>query len=44
MREEYMTPELTCVGKVNEVVLGSLGAGNDIRDEFLMIGPEFEAD
>ena len=44
MQEQYMMPELRIVGKANEVVLGSLGVGGDIRDELLIPDSEFQTD
>jgi hypothetical protein len=44
MQKQYETPELKLVGKADEVVLGSLIVGSDIRDEYVVAESEFLAD
>jgi hypothetical protein len=44
MHHEYTAPALKLAGDADEVVLGSLGVGNDLRDEVLAIQMEFATD
>jgi hypothetical protein len=44
MKTEYTTPELQFVGAAEEVVLGSLGAGADLSNEYLPHDAEFASD
>jgi len=44
MTERYESPKLKLVGKANNVVFGSLGVGDDVRDEFMPGDVEFLAD
>ncbi len=44
MQQQYISPELTFVGKAGEVILGSTGLGNDLLGEILIPESEFESD
>jgi len=44
MRKEYNAPELKTVGQADQVVLGSLAGGIDLRDEYLIQESEFQTD
>lgn len=44
MNDQYTAPDLKLVGDAHDVVLGSLGFGNDIFGEFLVYGMEFADD
>ena len=42
--ERYIEPHLKLVGEAQDVILGSLGVGNDINGEVLSLDTEFAAD
>jgi hypothetical protein len=44
MNDQYTAPDLKLVGDAHDVVLGSLGVGNDIWGEILVPGMEFADD
>jgi hypothetical protein len=44
MLEPYIAPELKFIGETNEVVLGSLNAGNDFYSQRMPPCMEFDED
>jgi hypothetical protein len=44
MKEQYAAPDLKLVGDAHDVVLGSLGVGNDMWGQVLAFSMEFADD